>query len=222
MKIVERFVVLSLEFQDELAGVSSLLSKARVAATMADLETDGVVSFTPAELTEPWNMDNPKIIVKEKTPSSPALNDVVEKLRDKTGDELSRIVKSKKFDPLQGVLDNFEHNGLVSTHNPGPFRPTHYELVLDTTAEEVITPLTQVLLGRREATYEDRLLLGIIESINATGLMFATANAGWEQKDFSNRVHELDGHHPVLSVLHAQTSGTSALMAKSQLGPATL
>lgn len=209
---IEKFLLLTVPHRQQLSGVEPLFVKARTALTLLEFERSETVSLVPADATKVWDYENPLIKVDEaNTPTGPGLNGAFKKINKFHDKRVSAALGNKKLDPVEGLLDEFARQGIVTT------KSHDYQLVATDTLNAVLDNLGLILRGQREADPQDRVLLEVIEAINATKLLLGSVQPDWSMQQFSEHVHQYPSGHPVVAQLVKDTSSMTGLMEQSKL-----
>lgn len=209
---IEKFMLLTVPHCSVLNGVESLFVKARTALTLLEFERSETLSFAPADATKAWDYENPLIKVDEaRTPEAVGLNGAFKKLGKFHDKRVSAALGNKKLDPADGVLEEFARQGILTKDSKD------YKLVADDALEAVLDDLGLALRGQRSVGKQDRVLLEVIEAINATQLLLGSTQPSWSMQQFSEQVHQTPSGHPVVAQLVRDTSSMTGLMEQSKL-----
>lgn len=209
---IEKFLLLTVPHRSKVAEVESLFVMARTALTLVEFERTGTVHFAAADATKAWDLTNPLIRVDEShTPDSVGLNDVFSNINKFNNKRVSAALGKKKLDPLKGMEKEFARQGILSD-STGDTR-----LVAVSALERIQDDLGLALRGQRTVGQQDRILLEVIEAINASKLLLGAQRPGWSTTEFSQHVHEYPSGHPVVEQLVKSTSTMTALMEKSKM-----
>ncbi|HIW46369.1 MAG TPA: hypothetical protein H9884_05650 [Candidatus Yaniella excrementigallinarum] len=209
---IEKFMLLTIPYADPLTEVESLFLKARTALTLVEFERTHTVRFAPADATKAWDYENPLIKVEQsRLPDAVGLNEAFKKLPKFHDKPVSAALGNKKLDPAKGIAAEFARQGILAGD------PKQYQLVATDALEAVRDDLGLALRDQREVTKEDRVLLEVIEAINATQFLLGSQQPEWSTQQFSAQVHRYPSGHPVVAQLVKDTSSMSSLMEKSKL-----
>lgn len=209
---IEKFMLLSSPHRSRIAEVDSLFVLARTALTLLEFERTDTVRFVPADATKVWDLTNPVLRVDSShTPDSVGLNDAFKQVITLDGNSVSAVLGKKKLDPVKGVRREFARQGIVT----GKGEAT--QLVATDALDSVLDDLGLALRGQRTVTQYDRVLLEVIEAINATKLLLGTQRPDWSMRQFSDRINDIPSGHPVIAELRKASSTMSGLMEKSKM-----
>ena len=209
---IEKFMLLTVPHRSDFSGVESLFVKARTALTLLEFERSQSLSFAPADATKAWDYENPLIKVDEAhTPDAVGLNGAFKKLGKFHDKRVSTALGNKKLDPVDGVLEEFARQGILTKETK------EYQLVATDALETVLDDLGLALRGQRPVEKPDRVLLEVIEAINATKLLLGSAQPKWSMQQFSEQIHQTPSGHPVVAQLVRDTSSMTGLMEQSKL-----
>ena len=209
---VEKFMLLTIPYPDLVAEVETLFAKARTALTLVEFERSHTVRFAPADARNAWDYENPLIKVEQsRLPDAVSLNEAFKKLPKFHDKQVSAALGNKKLDPAKGIVTEFARQGILTGD------PKHYKLVATDALEAVRDDLGLALRDQRQVTQEDRVLLEVIEAINATKFLLSSQQPEWSTQQFSAQVHHYPSGHPVVAQLAKDTSSMSGLMEKSKL-----
>lgn len=209
---IEKFQLLTVPHLAQLHEVNSLFVTARTALALLEFERTATITLVPADATRAWDYTDPMIRVDEsKTPDTVALNDVFAKLGKIHNKRVSSVIGKKKLDPINGVEAEFARQGILTGD------AKHRELVAIDALESVQNDLGLCLRGQRDASRQDRILLEVIEAINASALLLGNQQPNWSMQQFSEHVHQQPSGHPIVAQLVAATSSTVGLMEKSKM-----
>lgn len=209
---IEKFLLLTVPHRSQLSAVEPLFVKARTALALLEFERSETVTFVPADATKTWDYENPLIKVDEtSTPTAPGLNGAFKKISKFHDKRVSAALGNKKLDPAERLLEEFARQGILTrkSHN--------YQLVATDALESIVDDLGLALRGQREVTQQDRILLEVIEAINATKLLLGSAQPNWSMSQFSEQVHQYPSGNPVVAQLVKDTSSMTGLMEQSKL-----
>lgn len=209
---IEKFLLLTVPHRPRLAEVDSLFVTARTALALIEFERSGTIRFAPADATKAWNVSNPLIKVDQsKTPLSVGLNDVFAKLKKVHNKRVSAVLGNKRLDPVKGLEQEFARQGILTNSQHG------YALIAHDALEQVRDELGLVLRGQRQPHQQDKILLEVIEAINASRLLLGTQQPQWTMAQFSEHVHKNPSGHPVVEQLVSATSTMTGLMEQSKM-----
>lgn len=209
---IEKFMLLTVPHRSVLTGVESLFVKARTALTLLEFERSETLSFAPADATKAWDYGNPLIKVDEaRTPDAVGLNGAFQKLSKFHDKRVSAALGNKKLDPAEGLLEEFARQGILTKD------AKNYDLVATDALDTVLDDLGLALRGQRSVAKQDRILLEVIEAINATKLLLGSVQPSWSMQQFSEQIHQTPSGHPVVSQLVRDTSSMTGLMEQSKL-----
>ena len=209
---IEKFLLLTVPYRSRLAEVDSLFVTARTALTLIEFERTSTITLAPADATQAWDMTNPRIRVSDyHTPDAVGLNDAFEKLDKFHNKRVSAALGNKKLDPVKGLEAELARQGVLTG------KPKHYTLVATDALHELQDDLGLALRGQRPVGRQDRILLEVIEAINASKLLLGSQQPDWSTNDFSDHVHQNPSGHPVIAELVKATSSMTALMEKSKM-----
>lgn len=185
---------------------------ARTALTLLEFERTATVRFIAADATKTWDLTNPMFQVdSSNTPDSVGLNAAFKQAIKLDGKRVSAVLGDKKLDPAKSVRQEFARQGILT----GKGATT--ELVATDALDSVLDDLGLVLRGQRTVTQQDRLLLEVIEAINATKLLLGSQRPDWSMRQFSERINDIPSGHPVVAELRKASSTMSGLMEKSKM-----
>ncbi|TQL71311.1 hypothetical protein FB556_1784 [Enteractinococcus coprophilus] len=209
---IEKFLLLTAPHRSRITGVESLFVAARTTLTLLEFERTETVQFVAADATKAWDLTNPLIRVDDShTPSAVGLNEVFSNLSKFHNKQVSSALGNKKLDPVKGIEKEFARQGILT----GDSR--HYRLVATDALERVQDDLGLALRGQRTVGQQDRILLEVIEAINASKLLLGSQRPGWSMAEFSQHVHEYPSGDPVVDQLAKSTSSLTGLMEKSKM-----
>ena len=209
---IEKFLLLTAPHRSQITEVESLFVTARTALALLEFERTGTVQFVAADATKAWDLTNPLIRVDDShTPDAVGLNDVFSNLTKFHNKRVSSALGNKKLDPVKGMEKEFARQGIVTG------KPGEYRLVATDALERVQDDLGLALRGQRSVGQQDRILLEVIEAINASKLLLGSQRPGWTMAEFSQHVHEYPSGHPVVEQLVHSTSTMTGLMEKSKM-----
>lgn len=209
---IEKFLLLSVPHRSQIAEVESLFVTARTALTLLEFERTATVKFIAADATKAWDLTNPRIRVDEShTPDTVGLNGVFSNISKFHNKRVADVLGNKKLDPLKGVEEEFARQGIL-TGAPGEYR-----LVATDALEGLQDDLGLALRGQRTVGQQDRILLEVIESINASKLLLGSQRPDWSMDQFTQHVHEYPSGDPVVEQLVKSTSTMTILMEKSKM-----
>ena len=182
------------------------------ALTLLEFQRTSTIALVPADATKTWDMTNPRIEVNEyNTPDAVGLNEAFKHLDKFHHKQVSAALGNKKLDPIKGLEAEFARQGILSGS------PKDYHLVATDALHEVQDDLGLALRGQRPVSQRDRILLEVIEAINASKLLFGSQQPEWTMRQFSEHVHEHPSGDPVVAELVKTTSSMTALMEKSKM-----
>lgn len=208
---VEKFLLLSLNHR--VPGTEPLMRNGRIAATLFDLEEQGLVKFMPADLAEPWDLTNPLIhVVPEAIPNHRGLNKVAEKLGKVHNKRLASVFSKPGLDPEKRLLAELARDGVLTQDSHGD-----YQLVSQETVTQIADEFGLMLRRQKDGSDSAVVLLSIIETLNATARFLGTELPEASAEELSKRANEHTSHHPVVSALQLATDSTGGLMKKSLL-----
>ncbi|GAA2025125.1 hypothetical protein GCM10009720_01080 [Yaniella flava] len=209
---IEKFLLLTVPHRTRLTGVESLFVKARTALTLLEFERSSTLYFAPADALKAWDFTNPLIRVEQaNTPVAVGLNDAYKKLNKFHNKSVSAALGNKKLDPAKGLLEEFARQGILQGDTK------EYKLVATDTRDDILDDLGMALRGQRSVSKQDRILLEVIEAINATKLLLGSQQPDWSMSQFSEHVHQNPSGHPVIAQLIEETSSMTGLMEQSKL-----
>lgn len=209
---IEKFMLLTVPHRSVLTGIESLFVKARTALTLLEFERSETVSFIPADATKAWDYENPLIKVDEAhTPDAVGLNGAFQKIGKFHDKRVSAALGNKKLDPADSVLEEFARQGILTKDSKA------YQLVATEALDTVLDDLGLALRGQRSVTKQNRILLEVIEAINATKLLLGSVQPSWSMNEFSEQIHQTPSGHPVVAQLVRDTSSMTGLMEQSKL-----
>ena len=209
---IEKFLLLTVPYRSRLHEVNSLFVTARTALTLLEFQRTSTISLVPADATKTWDMTDPRIEVNaSNTPDAVGLNDAFEHIGKFHNKQVSAALGNKKLDPIKGLEAEFARQGILTGD------PQHYQLVATDVLHEVQEDLGLALRGQRPLSQPDRILLEVIEAINASKLVFGSQQPEWTMSQFSEHVHEHPSGDPVVAELVKATSSMTALMEKSKM-----
>ena len=209
---IEKFLLLTVPYRSRLHEVNSLFVTARTALTLLEFQRTSTISLVPADATKTWDMTNPRIEVNEyRTPDAVGLNEAFKHLDKFHNKQVSAALGNKKLDPVKGLEAEFARQGILSGG------PKDYRLVATDVLSELQHDLGMALRGQRPVSQQDRILLEVIEAINASKLLFGSQQPEWTMSEFSEHVHENPSGDPVVAELVKATSSMTALMEKSKM-----
>lgn len=209
---IEKFLLLTVPHRGRLTEVDSLFVTARTALTLIEFERTATVTFAPADATKAWDLSNPLIRVDERnTPDAVALNDVFKNLSKFHNKQVSAALGKKKLDPLKALEEEFARQGVLTGD------PKDYQLVATDALTSLRDELGLALRGQRTVSQQDRILLEVIEAINASKLLLGSQQPNWSMSQFSDHVHQNPSGHPVVAQLVESTSSMTGLMEKSKM-----
>src|SRR5699024_3663232 len=190
----------------------SLFVKARTALTLLEFERSSTLYFAPADALKAWDFTNPLIRVEQaNTPVAVGLNDAYKKLNKFHNKRVSAALGNKKLDPAKGLLEEFARQGILQGD------AKEYELVATDARDEILDDLGMALRGQRSVSKQDRILLEVMEAINATKLLLGSVQPSWSMQQFSEQIHQTPSGHPVVSQLVRDTSSIPSMMEQSKL-----
>lgn len=209
---IEKFLLLTVPHRSQLTGVDSLFVKVRTALTLIEFERSSTIQFAPADSTKTWDFENPLIRVdQDETPAAVGLNDVFKKLKKFHNKRVSAALGKKNLDPAEGIEQEFARQGILTGTSKD------YQLVATDALEAVLDDLGLALRGQRPVGQQDRILLEVMEAINATKLLLGSQQPEWSMSQFSEQIHKNPSGHPVVAQLVKDTSSMTALMEQSKL-----
>ncbi|NWN87807.1 MAG: hypothetical protein HLX51_04580 [Micrococcaceae bacterium] len=209
---IEKFLLLTVPHRTRLTGVESLFVKARTALTLLEFERSSTLHFAPADALKAWDFTNPLIRVNPaNTPVAVGLNDAYKKLNKFHNKRVSAALGNKKLDPAKGLHEEFARQGILKRDSK------EYELVATDALDEILDDLGMALRGQRSVSKQDRILLEVMEAINATKLLLGSQQPAWSMSQFSEHVHQNPSGHPVVAQLIEETSSMTGLMEQSKL-----
>lgn|GEM_PF-2130092 len=209
---IEKFQLLTVPYRSRLTEVDSLFVTARTALTLLEFERTSTITLAPADATKAWDMTNPRIRMHEyHTPDAVGLNEAYKHLDKFHNKRVSAALGNKKLDPVKGLEAEFARQGIVTGG------PKDYRLVAADALQEVRDDLGLALRGQRPVERQDRILLEVIEAINASRLLLGSQQPEWSMSDFSDHVHQHPSGHPIVDELVKATSSMVALMEKSKM-----
>jgi len=209
---IEKFLLLTVPHRSRITEVDSLFVAARTALTLIEFERTSTVSFAPADATKSWDLSNPLIRVdKHHTPAAVGLNDVFKNIDKFHNKRVSAALGNKKLDPLKGLLEEFARQGILTGSSKD------YRLVATDALATLQDDLGLALRGQRSVEQQDRILLEVIEAINASKLLLGSQQPEWSMSQFSEHVHRNPSGHPVVEQLVRSTSSMTGLMEKSKM-----
>jgi hypothetical protein len=209
---IEKFLLLTVPYRSRLHEVNSLFVTARTALTLLEFQRTSTISLVPADATKTWDMTNPRIEVNEyRTPDAVGLNGVFKHLDTFHHKQVSAALGKKKLDPIKELEAEFARQGILSGD------PKDYRLVATDVLRELQDELGMALRGQRPVSHQDRILLEVIEAINASKLLLGSQQPEWTMSEFSQHVHEHPSGDPVVAELVKATSSMTALMEKSKM-----
>ena len=209
---IEKFLLLTVPHRSRLTEVDSLFVTARTALTLIEFERASTISLAPADATRSWDMTNPRIRVNEyRTPDAVGLNDAFEKIDKFHNKQVSAALGNKKLDPVKGLEAELARQGVLTG------KPKDYRLVATDALDEVQDDLGLALRGQRTVERQDKILLEVMEAINASKLLLGSQQPGWSMSEFSDHVHQNPSGHPIVAELVKATSSMTALMEKSAM-----
>ncbi len=210
---IEKFLLLTVPYRSRLHEVNSLFVTARTALTLLEFQRTSTIALVPADATKSWDMANPRIDVNEyRTPDAVGLNDAFKNIDKFHNKQVSAAIGNKKLDPIKGLEAEFARQGILTGD-----AKHGYELVATDALEEVQNDLGLALRGQRPVSQQDRILLEVVEAINASKLLFGSQQPQWTMRQFSDHVHENPSGDPVVAELVKATSSMTALMEKSKM-----
>lgn len=206
-------MLLTVPHRSVLTGVEALFVKARTALTLIEFERSETVALAPADATKAWDYVNPLIKVDEaRTPDAVGLNGAFQKIGKFHDKRVSAALGNKKLDPANGVLEEFARQGILTEDSKKT-----YDLVATEALDTVLDDLGLALRGQRSVAKQDRILLEVIEAINATKLLLGSVQPRWSMAEFSEQIHQTPSDHPVVAQLVRGTSSMTGLMEQSKL-----
>lgn len=209
---IEKFLLLTAPHRSQITEVESLFVTARTALALLEFERTETVQFVAADATKAWDLTNPLIRVDDShTPDAVGLNAVFSNISKFHNKRVSSALGNKKLDPLKGMEKEFARQGIVTSAGGD------YRLVATDALERVQDDLGLALRGQRTVGQQDRILLEVIEAINASKLLLGSQRPGWSMTEFSQHVHEYPSGHPVVEQLVKSTSTMTGLMEKSKM-----
>ena len=209
---IEKFLLLTVPHRSRLTEVDSLFVTARTALTLIEFERASTISLTPPDATKSWHVTNPRIRVNEyRTPDAVGLNDAFEKIDKFHNKQVSAALGNKKLDLVKGLEAELARQGVLTG------KPQDYRLVATDALDEVQDDLGLALRGQRTVERQDKILLEVIEAINASKLLLGSQQPGWSMSEFSDHVHQNPSGHPIVAELVKATSSMTALMEKSAM-----
>lgn len=209
---IEKFMLLTVPHRSVLTGVEPLFVKARTALTLLEFERSETVYFAPADATKAWDYKNPLIKVDEAhTPEAVGLNDAYKKIGKFHDKRVSAALGNKKLDPADGILEEFARQGILTKDGKD------YQLVATDALDTVLDDLGLALRGQRSVATQDRILLEVIEAINASKLLLGSIQPNWSMSQFSDQIQQYPSDHPVIAQLVRDTSSMTGLMEQSKL-----
>lgn len=205
-------MLLTSPHRSRISEVESLFVKARTTLTLLEFERAGTLRFVPADHTKAWDYTDPVVEVDPaSTPDAVGLNDVFKKLPKFNGKQVSALIGQKKLDPAKGVLQELARQGVITGG------PSQYRLVATDALDTLLDDLGLALRGQRTVQRQDRVLLEVIEAINASKLLLGSQRPDWSMSQFSDHIHEHPSGHPVVAELNTATSSMTGLMEKSKM-----
>lgn len=209
---IEKFMLLSSPHRIRIAEVDSLFVLARTALTLLEFERTDTVRFIAADATKTWDLTNPMLQVdSSNTPDSVGLNAAFKQVIKLDGKRVAAVLGKKKLDPAKSVSQEFARQGILTGQGAAT------ELVATDALDSVLDDLGLVLRGQRTVTQQDRLLLEVIEAINATKLLLGAQRPDWSMRQFSERINDMPSGHPVVAEVRKVCSTMSGLMEKSKM-----
>lgn len=209
---IEKFLLLTVPYRSRLSAVESLFVKAQTALTLLEFERTETVYFAPADATKVWDYENPLIKVDEsRTPDAVGLNGAYKKIGKFHDKRVASALGNKKLDPADEVLEEFARQGILTEES------SNYQLVATNALDTVLDELGLAIRGQRSVARQDRILLEVIEAINATKLLLGSVQPDWTAKQFSEHIHQNPSGHPVVAQLVNETSSMTGLMEQSKL-----
>lgn len=209
---IEKFMLLTVPHRSVLTGVESLFVKARTALTLLEFERAETIYFAPADPLKTWDYQNPLIKVDEaNTPDAVGLNGVFKKLSKFHDKPVSAALGNSKLDPAEGILEEFARQGILTKSSK------EYQLVASDALDAVVDDIGLALRDQRSVEKQDRILLEVIEAINASKLLLGSVQPDWSMSHFSDQIHKNPSGHPVVAQLVEDTSSMTGLMEQSKL-----
>lgn len=209
---IEKFLLLTVPHRSQLTEVNSLLVTARTALTLLEFERTSTISLVPADATKAWDTANPVVHVDEsRSPDAVGLNGVFKQLHKFHNKRVSSLLGKKKLDPIHELEEEFARQGILT----GPAKDR--QLVATDALGELRDHLGLALRGQSPVSQQDRILLEVIEAINASKLLLGSQQPDWSMSEFSDHVHQNPSGHPVVAQLVAATSSMGGLMEQSKL-----
>ena len=209
---IEKFQLLTAPHRSQITDVESLFVTARTALTLLEFERTNTVQFVAADATKAWDLTNPLIRVDDShTTDAVGLNGVFSNIGKFHNKRVSSALGNKKLDPVKGLDKEFARQGILTSDSGD------YHLVATDALEQVQDDLGLALRGQRTVGQQDRILLEVIEAINASKLLLGSQQPGWSMAQFSQHIHEYPSAHPVVEELVKKTSTMTALMEKSKM-----
>lgn len=209
---IEKFLLLTAPHRSRIAEVESLFVTARTALTLVEFERTETVKFVAADATKAWDLTNPLIRVDEShTPDTVGLNGAFSNISKFHNKRVSSALGNKKLDPIKGMEKEFARQGIF-TNASGDYR-----LVATDALDRLQDDLGLALRGQRIVSQQDRILLEVMEAINASKLLLGSQRPDWSMGQFSQHVHEYPSGHPVVEQLVKSTSSMTSLMEKSKM-----
>lgn len=209
---IEKFLLLSAPHRSQIAEVESLFVMARTALALLEFERTETVTFVAADATKAWDLTNPLIKVDtSQTPDAVGLNGVFGQINKFHNKRVSKVLGNKKLDPVKGLEEELARQGVLTD------KASKYQLVAADALERLQDDLGLALRGQRTVGQQDRILLEVIESINASKLLLGSQRPDWSMAEFSQHVHEYPSGHPVVAELVKATSTMTSLMEKSKM-----
>lgn len=215
---VEKLFLATLKHRDALAPVSGLLDQALIAAAITDLHAAGAVKFGPWDRAEPGQQDDPKVsvILADHSDHGP-LQPTLDALDSYTDQQLSKLVGRSKLNPVPAVGSDLADRDAVLEH-PKKIGASTFE-EHGTAADEVRARLASLLSGEGTAEASDRFVLGVLEALNAAGVVLGREPGleSWSTEDFASRINDTVGHLPGVYVIRKKADSIPALFSKSRL-----
>src|SRR5690625_7358574 len=193
-------MLLTIPYADPLTEVESLFLKARTALTLVEFERSQTTRFTPVDATKAVHYENPLIKAEQsRLPDAVALNEAFKKLPKFHDKPVSAALGNKKLDPAKGIAAEFARQGILAG------APKQYQLVATDALEAVRDDLGLALRDQREVTKEDRVLLEVIEAINATQFLLGSQQPKWSTQHLSAEEQRCPSGPPAFAPLVEDT-----------------